>query len=68
MKLFDLSKDISERNDLSKAIPEKTTELKARLETYLADVDAQIPNPNPNYDPAKPSFGDKKNKKEENIK
>jgi arylsulfatase A len=67
IKLFDLSNDIGEHNDLSKKMPEKTAELKSRLETYLKDVDAQFPRPNPDYDPAKPST-EKKGKKGEEKK
>jgi len=53
-KLFDLSKDISERNDLAKTMPDKVKELDARLTAYLQTVNAQLPTPNPNYDPTKP--------------
>lgn len=62
VKLFNLSNDISESNDLSVEQPEKTVELKALLEKYLTEVDAQIPNPNPDYDPRKPSISKKGNK------
>ena len=50
--LFDLSKDPGERNDLAKQMPEKATELNQRLTDYLKAVNAQIPSPNPNYDPS----------------
>jgi arylsulfatase A-like enzyme len=48
-KLFDLSRDLAERNDLSARMPEKASELKSRLEKYLKDVGAQMTRPNPNY-------------------
>lgn len=54
MKLFDLSKDLSESNDLSKRDPKQTEALSKRLESYLEEVGAKMPAPNPEYDPDKP--------------
>lgn len=54
LALFDLGADISERNDLSRQMPEKVKELDGLLITYLAEVDAQMATPNPDYDPAAP--------------
>lgn len=53
--LFDLSKDLGERNDLSKSRPAETAQLKDRLEKYLAAVDALFPTRNANYDPSQPA-------------
>ena len=53
--LFDLSKDIGERDDLAQRMPGEAQRLRQRLEQYLSAVDAQLPTPNPHYDPAKPS-------------
>lgn len=53
-RLFDLSKDISERNDLAKQLPQKVAELDQRLTDYLTAMNAQMPTLNPNYDPSKP--------------
>ena len=50
--LFDLSKDMGERNDLAKQMPQKAAELDQRLTDYLKAVNAQLPSPNPNYDPS----------------
>lgn len=55
VKLFDLSKDIGERNDLSSSMPKETAELKTRLEKHLKDVDAQFATMNPNFDPSIPA-------------
>jgi arylsulfatase A-like enzyme len=52
-KLFDLSKHITERNDLAKQMPAKVTELDQRLTDYLKAVNAQMPTINPNADPSK---------------
>ncbi len=54
LALFDLDADISERNDLSQQMPEKVRALDGLLVTYLAEVDAQMATPNPDYDPAAP--------------
>jgi hypothetical protein len=51
LALFDISKDISEQNDLADQIPEKTAELDALLVGYLKDIKAQMAVPNPHYDP-----------------
>jgi arylsulfatase A-like enzyme len=53
-ELYDLSKDIGERNDLAAQRPTETKKLRERLDKYLADVNAQFPMPNPNFDPNQP--------------
>ena len=55
MALFDLSKDISERNDLSAKMPVETAKLRQRLDNYLVSVGAQMPTINPQFDPNQPS-------------
>ncbi len=52
-ELFELSKDIGERNDLAAQRPADAKKLRDQLEKYLASVDAQFPTPNPDYDPGK---------------
>ena len=49
--LFDLSKDIGERDNLASLMPAETRRLRERLEKNLLAVNAQVPTPNPNYDP-----------------
>lgn len=51
LALFDVSKDISEQNDLAAQMPEKTAELDRLLMRYLNDIDAQMAVTNPRYDP-----------------
>ncbi len=46
LKLFDVSKDVVEHNDLAKQMPEKVAELDARLTAYLTAVNAQMPTLN----------------------
>jgi len=53
--LFDLAKDIGERDDLTQRMPAETQRLRERLEQYLSAVDAQLPTPKPDFDPAKPA-------------
>ena len=52
--LFDLAKDIGERNDLAQQMPKDAQELKGRLDQYLTAINAQLPTPNPNFDPSQP--------------
>lgn len=64
--LFDLSKDIGERNDLAQSRPAEAERLRKRLDAYLTAVDAQLPTPNSKYDsnePASPRRGNKAGKK-----
>lgn len=56
-RLFNLAEDLAERNDLGSSQPEVAADLKQRLETYLAEVGASMPQPNPNFDPAKEPAG-----------
>ena len=51
--LFDLSKDIGEQHDIAKDRAKETAELERRLNEYLKAVGAQMPVPNPKFDPAK---------------
>jgi arylsulfatase A-like enzyme len=53
--LFDLSKDLREQTDLSKKRPDEAAKLEKQLAEYLKAVDAQMPTPNPKYDPNTPA-------------
>jgi arylsulfatase A-like enzyme len=55
LKLFDLLKDPGEHHDLARDLPDKARELNQRLMNYLAAVNAQMPKPNPQYDPSQPA-------------
>lgn len=48
-RLFDLSADLGERNDLAAARPEVVADLSSRLKAYLNSVDAAMPAGNPGY-------------------
>lgn len=54
VKLFDIAKDQGERRDLAPEMPDKVKELSQRLTDYLTAMHAQLPKPNPNYNPANP--------------
>jgi arylsulfatase A-like enzyme len=51
-ELYDLDSDIGETNDLAARMPEKVEELRKMLHEWLGSVDAQMPVPNPSYDPS----------------
>jgi len=55
LRLFNIAQDPRERHDLAREMPDKAKELDQRLTDYLAAVNAQMPKPNPNYDPTKPT-------------
>ena len=50
LQLYDLNRDVGERNDLAKQMPEKVEMLTNRLDEYLAKVDAGMPSPNADFD------------------
>ncbi|MDB5319910.1 MAG: N-acetylgalactosamine 6-sulfate sulfatase [Phycisphaerales bacterium] len=53
-ELYDLAADIGEQHDLTATLPDKSNELRAKLHAWRSQVNAQMPTPNPSYDPAKP--------------
>jgi arylsulfatase A-like enzyme len=50
-KLYNLVEDIGEQYDLSDRMQEKAADLKRRLDSYLADVEAGLPVANARFDP-----------------
>ncbi len=55
IELFNLSKDIGEKNNLAAQQPERVKRMLALLSDWKKRVGAKDATPNPNYDPAKPS-------------
>jgi arylsulfatase A-like enzyme len=53
VELFDLKTDIGERYDLARQRPAKASELRALLHDWRQRVNAQMPTPNPAYQPKK---------------
>jgi arylsulfatase A-like enzyme len=56
VELYHLSEDIGEQHDLATSQSPKAAELRARLHAWRAEVGAQMPLPNPAYDPARPEY------------
>jgi len=54
VKLFDLAVDPGERHDLATERPKDAELLRRRLDSYLVNVDAQMPTLDPAFDPAAP--------------
>ena len=54
-ELYDLSKDLGERNDLAMQRLADSKALREKLDRYLAAVEAQLPAPNPKFDPNQPA-------------
>lgn len=51
VELYNLKDDVSERTDLADRLPKKAAELRAKLVAWRKSVGAQLPLPNPKYDP-----------------
>ncbi len=51
LELYNLATDLGEQNNLSDQMPQKVEELKQKLVQWRTDVQAQMPSPNPNFDP-----------------
>lgn len=52
IELYHLGSDLSETTNLAEREPEKVKELRARLESWRDEVDAEMMEPNPDYDPS----------------
>ena len=53
LELYDLKRDIGERNNLAADRPEEAAGLAKLLPEWRRSVGAQMPRPNPDFDPAK---------------
>jgi arylsulfatase A len=60
VELYNLAEDESEATDLAAAMPERVELLRKQLHAWRESVGAQLPTPNPNYDPAAPAWPVKK--------
>ena len=52
VELYNLDADLGERQNLANAEPERCRQLRKELAAWRRSVDAQMPPPNPRYDPA----------------
>ena len=53
LELYNLADDISESRNLAAKFPEKALELREKLAAWRTSVNAAMPVPNPDYDPAR---------------
>ncbi|MGH7946714.1 MAG: sulfatase [Opitutaceae bacterium] len=56
VELYNIRADIGEKIDLAVSQPGKVEELSTRLHAWRKEVGAQMPRPNPNYDPRRPEY------------
>jgi arylsulfatase A len=62
VELYDLSHDLGESEDLATSRPEVVERLRAKLHAWQTAVGAQMPTPNPDYDPSKAEYNPPKKK------
>jgi arylsulfatase A-like enzyme len=62
-ELYNLAEDVGEQHDLAEPLAEKARQMQQELHAWLKSVDAQMPEKNPAYDPAKPEDTRKLDKK-----
>ncbi|PQO42679.1 DUF4976 domain-containing protein [Blastopirellula marina] len=51
VELYNLASDPGEQHDLSKSQPEKTAQLREKLRAWQKEMNAKMPQPNPQYKP-----------------
>jgi arylsulfatase A-like enzyme len=51
LALYDLAADPGEQKNLARQVPTMAKELHNRLKNWREQIEAQMPSPNPNYDP-----------------
>ncbi len=62
LELYNLKDDLSETADLAAKMPDKAAGLRKKLDDWRKAVGAQMPTPNPNYDPKRDQPGPAKKK------
>ena len=73
-ELYNLQDDLGERKNLVNQASDVSSKLRKQLDSYLVQVDAQLPTRNPEYDPANPTptrkqrGGNNKNNRNNNPK
>jgi hypothetical protein len=55
-ELYNLREDPAEQHEIAARMPEKVKTLRDQLHAWRTQIGAQMPMPNPNYDPAKPQY------------
>jgi uncharacterized sulfatase len=54
LELYDLRRDLGEQHDLAATEPARAKSLQAKLRAWLAATPAEVPGPNPAFDPTHP--------------
>ncbi|MGE0757146.1 MAG: sulfatase [Pirellulaceae bacterium] len=62
VELYNLADDPGEQRDRAAERPDQVANLRRRLHAWRESVGAQMPSPNPNYDPARPQHVPRKKK------
>jgi arylsulfatase A len=63
LELYDLEEDIGEQSNLADQTPKRAADLQKRLSEWRESVNAQMPTPNPDYDPERAhEWGDRSKK------
>ncbi|MBM4020548.1 MAG: sulfatase [Planctomycetes bacterium] len=57
VELYNLKDDLGETKDLAPAMPDRAADLRRKLAAWRERMGAQMPAPNPDYDPAKAGQG-----------
>lgn len=68
IELYDLNHDINESHNLEESMPQKVSELHQLLMDWRKKVNAQMPSPNPNYNPERESKWGQMRKTKEQAK
>jgi uncharacterized sulfatase len=53
LELYNLKRDIAEKHNLATEMPQKAAQLQQKLAAWRKSVDAKMPTPNPDFDPAR---------------
>jgi arylsulfatase A len=53
LELYNLREDLGEQRNVAAQFPERAQALHAALKSWRASVNARMPEPNPNHDPAR---------------
>jgi arylsulfatase A-like enzyme len=59
VELYNIREDIGEERNIAECNPELVKKLREDLHAWRTSVDAQMPTPNPSYDPTKPEHSPK---------
>jgi len=68
LELYDLAKDVGEKHNLAKTMPQKADVMAKKLDEWRTSIDAQLNTDNPDYDPAKTTWNRKPKKRNKKNK